>query len=171
MREIKFRGKVADEPNEWVYGYLTNENTIYQPRETKYSKNCGVGVFTVIPESIGQFTGLYDKDGVEIYEGDVIRLDDEYRKLISSATAESEEDLCRKDCIIGFKDGAFMYGRNKYKPEDLDTYLWLSEKNCTVIGNIYIDQDGVIQYNQFKCYNELSSIVYDLVEEVDENKC
>lgn len=52
---------IKNEPNEWVYGYLTNENTIYQPRETKYSKNCGVGLFTVIPETIGQYTGLKDK--------------------------------------------------------------------------------------------------------------
>ena len=86
---------------------------------------------------ISQYTGLKDKNGVEIYEGDIIRLDDEYRKLISSTDAKIEEELCRRDCVVGFKDGAFMFGRNRFKVNDFDSYLWLTSSYCEVIGNIY----------------------------------
>lgn len=60
MRVIKFRGK----DSEWHYGNFDQDDcTIYRH---------GDGVYKVIPETVGQFTGVYDKDGREIYEDDII---------------------------------------------------------------------------------------------------
>lgn len=139
-RDIEFRGKHADE---WIYGYIIEEKN---KDKSKYyiTKHCEIGSwYYVKTETIGQYTGLKDKNGKKIFEGDIIRLDDDYRKLISSANAKTEEDLVRKDCLVGFKEGSFMFCRSKYFIDEFDSYLWLTEKHCEVIGNIYENKELV----------------------------
>ena len=132
MREILFRGKSVDNVK-WVYGAIG----YHKYRKKYYICDEELENYEIIPETIGQYTGLKDENEKEIYEGDIL--------YFSYDIFTGDFDTKVAKGIVKFIDGAFFikpFEIEGKKVDDIETEEWfllyrVNEDTLEVIGNIY----------------------------------
>jgi uncharacterized phage protein (TIGR01671 family) len=161
MREILFRGKekLSDDSfliAKWVEGWL--QKIRYESAKETLFPAEGIYIFTaewrlvrIDPSTVGQFTGLTDKTGKRIFEGDIVDCCHWY------FDGAEREDWFR--AVIGFSDGSFRLDRihNKYFEEYTgyeagEGSCWIGEINWMgedyeVIGNVFDTPELAVKYH------------------------
>ena len=139
MRTIKFRGKFVYANSDgrliWIYGSLFQTDTLRNVGKAKIFKTDTYdGVIAnneVILGTVGQFTGIVDRNGVEIYEGDIIQTYDSKGKPILHEVYYLENEARFATKLIGYEN----------LNEGSLTQKWINELDFEVIGNIFDNRE------------------------------
>lgn len=130
MRDIEFRGKRTDN-GEWVYGNLVRGcNEQYAYIVEFGNKELCRNYVDINPETVGQYTGLKDKNGTKIFEGDIVLVPyiDPIFKCTWNDTSPSER------AVVRYVDGMFYV---EYIESGDKFTLSVTKGHMKIVGNIY----------------------------------
>lgn len=135
MREILFRGKRVDN-GEWVYGYLCDcfdFKGVYHPAVQEFE--CAPK-YEVNPETVGQYTGKKDKNSKKIFEGDIIKSEQDGTIGVIRFGEYQTTNSGNGECHLGFS--IEWYGKySDMLRRDLGWWVKVANKNINIVGNIH----------------------------------
>ena len=135
-REILFRGKRVSD-GEWVYGLPMEgfDSDVIIRNKTNFEETEYFVPYPVNPESIGQFTGLTDKNGKKIFVGDIVKIPDlEFIDFVDNGTSSPDEKYEDGIVEIFFDEGGFCFN---HPNTDTPCPIFYNIRETEVIGNIH----------------------------------
>ena len=130
MRTIKFRGKSLFR-GEWRVGSLITcaNGRVFIVEAYEYVSDDSMLYWEVDPATVGQFTGLTDKDGKKIYEGDIL-------KIFYNGKSKIFGVVKYRDTYF-FIDDDFERGQDNFIPSKTPMYYMFIKYEFEVVGNIH----------------------------------